>query len=365
MKKLSVPKSLLFSLFFVPLFASAQLMEQPQLVWEKNLIDLGAVIEENGTVTSEFFFVNKADFPIYIDEIVTDCGCTTASYTTDTLVQDKIGSVKISYEPTPRGGAFSKMIIVKTNIDSDGDSLFLEGYNIPYPSDVQRHYSHLAGDLGFFSKVINMGNVFTHEPKVKHVDFFNFKDYPLMINLVDTRLPEYVQAGFKPTVIPAKSRGIIELSFDGRSKDDLGFFEEEIELLLTAKEEPPISLKLTGNIHEYFGPVPLSELNNIPKLTLSEPEVDLNRINAHTPVSKTITLTNEGNQPLNIRKVISNCDCLSFSLKKSDLEAGETGDLIFTFDPEGRRGIDHKTLTVFSNDPLNPTKTILIKSRVR
>lgn len=365
MKKRDVPKFILFSIFILPFFASAQVGVDPQLVWEKNLIDLGAVMEENGKVTSEFFFVNKADFPIYIDEIITDCGCTTAWYTTDTLDQDKIGSVKISYEPTPRGGTFSKMIIVKTNIDSDGDSLFLEGYNIPYPSDVQSHYSHLIGDLGFYHKTINLGNVFTNEPKVKYLDFFNFKNYPLIINLVKTQFPDHVQGRFQPTVIPAKSRGILELTLDGLKKNDLGYFEEEIEIFLATTEDTPIPLKLIGNIHEHFDPVPISELNNIPRLTLSELEVDLNKINAHIPISKIITLTNEGTQPLNIRKVISNCECLSFSLEKSDLEVGEKGDLIFTFDPKGRKGIDHKTLTIFSNDPLNPTKTVLIKSRVQ
>lgn len=365
MKELGILKFIFVSIFFVPFLACAQMEQEPQLVWENNLIDLGAVMEENGTVTSEFFFVNKADFPIYIEEIITDCGCTTASYTTDTLVQDRIGSVKINYEPTPRAGTFSKMIIVKTNIDSDGDSLFMEGYNIPYPSDVQQHYSHVVGDLGFYNGTINVGDVFTNEPKVKYVDFYNFKNYPLIINLVKTQFPDHVQARFQPTVIPAKSRGILELTLDGLKKNDLGFFEEEIEIFLATKGDPPIPLQLIGNIHEHFDPVPLSQLDSIPKLTLSELEVNLNKINAHVPISKIITLTNEGSQPLNIRKVISNCECLSFSLEKSDLGTGEKGDLIFTFDPKGRRGIDHKTLTIFSNDPLNPTKTVLIKSRIQ
>lgn len=364
MKNSSVPLVLLNSLFFVSFFAKAQGVEDRQLVWEKNLIDIGAVMEENGVVTSEFFFVNKADFPIFIDEIITDCGCTTASYTTDTLFRDKIGSVKINYDPTARGGVFSKMIIVKTNIDSDGDSLFLEGYNIPYPQSIENHYSNISGDLGFHASTINMGDVFTHEPKIKHVDFFNYKSYPLILNEVRTLVPDHVQVRFIPSAVPAKSRGILEISYDGEVKDDLGFFEDFIELVLIPKEEPVISLKLIANVHEYFAPVRLSEVDSIPKLVLSESEVDLNRINSNTPISKIITLTNEGSQPLNIRKIITNCDCLVFSLEKSDLQVGEKADLVFTFNPKGRRGIDHKTLTIFSNDPLNPTRTIVIKSRV-
>lgn len=347
-----------------PFYAEAQAYKNRQLVWERNLIDIGTVMQEKGEVTSEFFFVNKADFPIFIQEVVTDCGCTTASYTTDTLSVDKIGSIKIRYEPTDRSGPFSKMIIVKTNIDSDGDSLFLEGYNLPYPEDVESHYSKKVGGFGFHTTTINFGNVFDNEPKLKQVDFFNFKDYPVMLNEVRTVAPDYVKVHFKPGSVPAHSRGLLTLSYDGAKKNDLGYFEDSLTVALIGNKEPLIPLKMIASVQEYFEPVPLSEIGTLPKLVLSEQEVDLNRIKSNMPVSKIIILTNEGVQPLNIRKVISNCDCLVFSLGKEDLAVGEKTELVFTFDPKGRRGIDHKTLTIFSNDPLNPTRTIVIKSRI-
>jgi len=364
MKKYYVGGVLLVFLLLESVLINAQGLVDRQLVWENNLINIGTVMQEKGEVTSEFFFVNKADFPIFIQDITTDCGCTTASYTTDTLSLDQIGSVKISYEPTGRAGYFSKMIIVKTNIDSEGDSLFLEGYNLPYPENVDSHYSRRISDLGFNATTINFGNVFNNEPKVKEVDFFNFKDYPIIINEVKTAVPGHVQVKFVPSIIPANSRGIIELSYDGAQKDDFGYFEDSITIALMGREEPPIPLKTIANVHEYFPPIPLSEADNQPKLVISENEVDLNRIKANMPISKIIALANEGVKPLNIRKVVSNCDCLVFSLQKQDLAPGEKTELVFTFDPKGRRGIDHKTLTLFSNDPLNPTRTVVIKSRI-
>src|SRR5690554_1807248 len=308
-------------------------------------------MQEDGESYAEFFFVNKSNFPIFIEEIITECGCTTASYTTDTLALDKIGSVKVSYDPTDRGGPFSKMIIVKTNIDSDGDSLFLEGYNIPFPEDVSRHYSYKPGNIGFHTNQVNMGNVFTNEPKIKHMDFFNDNDAPLMLDREAVVVPDYMEVYLSPLVVQPKSRGILEIHYDAAAKDDLGFFEDEIELVFTDNEEPPVPFRVTAVIHEYFGPVSRSELPYLPQLSLSELEVDLNRISSNMPVSKIITLTNDGGAPLNIRKIVSNCDCLEFSLEKNDLEVGETVDLVFTFDPKGRRGIDHKMLSIFSNDP--------------
>lgn len=353
-----------FLLVFGPFVVEAQVDNGRQLVWERNLIDIGTVMQEKGEVVSEFLFVNKADFPIFIQDIVTDCGCTTVSYTTDTLSLDKIGSVKVSYEPTGRSGPFSKMIIVKTNIDSEGDSLFLEGYNLPYPENVEKHYFNRLGELGFNATTINMGNVFNNEPKVKQVDFFNFKNYPILLNEVQTVVPPHVKVEFVPEVIPPNSRGLLSFSYDGAVLNDLGHFSDSLRLVLVGKEEPSVPLKMVAAVHEYFEPVPLHEVKNLPKLVLSEVEVDFNRIRSNMPVSKIITVTNEGPQPLHIRKVLSNCDCLTFSLSKEEFAPGEKGDLVLTLDPKGRRGIDYKTLSIFSNDPLSPTRTVVIKSRI-
>ena len=365
MKKYSLSFVIYMCAVFYPFMAGAQGAVDRQLIWERNLIDIGSVMQEDGEVYAEFFFVNKSNFPIFIEEVITECGCTTASYTTDTLALDKIGSVKISYDPTDRGGPFSKMIIVKTNIDSEGDSLFLEGYNIPFPEDIPKHYSYGPGGIGFNSNQVNMGNVFTNEPKIKQIDFFNDKDAPLMLDREAVVVPDHIEVKLSPLVIQPKSRGILEIYYDGGTKDDLGFFEDQIEIAFTDKEEPSVPFRVTAVVHEYFGPISRGELPYLPKLTPSELEVDLNRISSNMPVSKIITLTNNGGAPLNIRKIVSNCECLVFSLEKNDLEVGETVDLLFTFDPKGRKGIDHKRLSIFSNDPLNPTKTIVIRSRIQ
>ncbi|MDN3671212.1 DUF1573 domain-containing protein [Echinicola jeungdonensis] len=69
---------------------------------ERSQIELGSVLEEYGEVTAEFYVLNNGLKPVVLKEVATDCGCTTADYTTDTLYQDKIGRVKIAYDPQAR-----------------------------------------------------------------------------------------------------------------------------------------------------------------------------------------------------------------------------------------------------------------------
>jgi len=110
--------------------------------------------------------------------------------------------------------------------------------------------------------------------------------------------------------------------------------------------------------------VPVAEKDNVPRLEIKEMEINLNQIKSNLVISRIITMENKGRQPLHIRKILANCDCVSFIVPKEEINPGEKMDITVTFDPKGRKGIDHRTVTIFSNDPLWPTRTVMIKSRI-
>ncbi|GAB3666062.1 hypothetical protein GCM10028791_41860 [Echinicola sediminis] len=342
----------------------AQGLASTDLLWERQHASLGAVMEEHGAVISDFFVVNNGAVPVVIEEVETDCGCTTVDFLTDTLAQNEIGLVKVAYQPTGFGGKFQKKIVVKTNTNPSGDTLYLEGSNIPYPANVASYYDYKIGNLGFRFSSVNMGEVFTNEPKIKYVDFYNFKDLPITLDEQNMELPEHVKIDMIPAIVPAKSRGLLAIQYDAVIKDDLGFFDENVAFNIESNGNEAVELRLLTTIHEYFAPVPKSELSTIPHLAISEVEVDLGKISSRQVVSKSIKLTNTGKEPVNIRKILTNCECVVIDLPKKDLAPGEHTELLFTFDPKGRLGIDHKMITIFSNDPLNPTRTIVVKSRI-
>ena len=100
-------------------------------------------------------------------------------------------------------------------------------------------------------------------------------------------------------------------------------------------------------------------------LSISPVEIDLKEISANEIVNKTVSLTNKGKEILEIRKVQGNCNCLTLSLPKTQINPGETVELQITFDPKGRKGIDQRNIYIFSNDPLNPVHSLILKSRVK
>jgi hypothetical protein len=347
----------------LPLSLEAQSIERKVLTWEQKSINIGAVLEEGGEVEAEFFGVNLNQDSLWITDVFAECGCTAVDYTKDTLESDRIASIKVKFNPDHRGGVFAKQIIVRTNQDIYGDTLILEGTNMPIPDDFLSAYKHRVGDLGLRLSAINIGNVFTNEPKLKFVEVYNFGADTISLAENQESIPEYISVNLNPEKIAEGQRGILMLAYDGEKRGDLGYFEEEINVSLTNNSNIP--LKTLAVVFEYFQPVPKSMEKVVPRIGLSEIDIDLKEVSANKKVSRDIIITNMGEEKLIIRKVSSNCDCVELMLGADEIESDQRTELRFTFDPKGRKGIDHKHITVFSNDPIAPVRTIIVKSTVK
>ncbi|WP_304517140.1 DUF1573 domain-containing protein [Cecembia rubra] len=362
-------KQYIYLLILIPFFIAlslpleAQNIDRKLLTWEQKTIHIGAVLEEKGPVETTFYALNSNREGIIITDVITDCGCTTVNYSKDTLHQEQIASVQVRFDPDHRGGEFSKVIIVRTNQDIYGDTLYLEGINMPVAENVEMAYPIRKGQLGFRLPGINLGNVFTNEPKIRYVEVHNFGKEEFSFSDMQPQLPDYLTFRLEPERIPSGQRGVLVVNYDGQKKNDLGFFDENIKLNLSEGEE--LELRIIAVVYEYFAPIPKSMENIVPRLTLSENEVDLKEVSAGRKVQRNITLSNQGQDDLVIRKITGNCDCLSFNLSNKMIRQGARANLEFEFDTKGRRGIDHKHITIFSNDPINPVRTITIKSNIK
>lgn len=324
---------------------NSQEVGEEGLIWENNLINIGGVLPENEIKLADFYYLNQTDSNAYIKEVITDCGCAVVAYSEDTLAPNKVGHLQVTFDPETRGGTFSKMILVKTNVKPSGDSLFLEGVNIHYPEDPEVHYKVKKNGLGFVFNQNNLGTMYTNKPKIKFIDFYNFNDFPIQLNLKQDSIPSYVKVKMEPPLVEGNSRGVLELEYDPALRDDLGFLRDTFPLSFLSGERFNVRMHLMATIHEYFPPLHLSQVNEVPKLFVEEMEIDLGKIGPKNVISRILTLENTGPKLLNIRKIVTNCDCLTYELPAMDIKAGEKVDLVFSFDPKGRKGIDHKTIT--------------------
>ncbi len=356
----------LYTLIFLCFFSQLALAQDaitPKLIWAVNKVDLGTVLEEQGPQIAEFQFIHTQDSLFFIENVVTDCGCTTVEYTKDTLNVGESGTLQVSFDPSSVAGYFSRMIVVKGNLFGVQDTLFIEGNAIPRASDPEGTYRTRKGDFGFRLAKINVGEVFTNEPKLKQVEVYNFGNKPYYKDSLHFLGPEYIQVNQITDSIMPNDRGLLQVFYDGAMKGDLGYFEDQISLNWQ-DSTTFIQLDVLADVFEYYAPFAKDDLNIVPQLVIDPKEIDLRSIKSNVIQVENVVLNNRGKQVLEIKKVQGNCECLKLELPKTSLNPGESVQLKVVFDPKGRQGIDQRNIYIFSNDPVNPVQLFLLKSRV-
>lgn len=66
-------------------------------------------------------------------------------------------------------------------------------------------------------------------------------------------------------------------------------------------------------------------------------------------VTHTFKISNSGDAPLVVTRVIASCGCTTPEWTKEPIAPGKTGEVKITFDPKGRPGPFTKTISVYSN----------------
>jgi len=89
---------------------------------------------------------------------------------------------------------------------------------------------------------------------------------------------------------------------------------------------------------------------NDAQLTVEEISYNFGNINeADGPASHIFKVKNTGNGPLVITRVTASCGCAKPEWTKEPIAPGQTTDLKIIFDPKGRPGPFHKTVSIYSN----------------
>ena len=76
-------------------------------------IDMGVMPENGGPRTVTFEFTNVGNGSMIITGATAQCGCTRPTYSEAPVAPGRKGTVKVTYNPKGRPGAFSKTITVR------------------------------------------------------------------------------------------------------------------------------------------------------------------------------------------------------------------------------------------------------------
>lgn len=103
--------------------------------------------------------------------------------------------------------------------------------------------------------------------------------------------------------------------------------------------------------------------NNLPVITFDKEVYDFGKVIQGEKVSYGFKFTNTGKTDLVISQVKTSCGCTAPKFSKDPIKPGEERVITVTFDSNGRKGIQNKTITVLSNCQPS-TSVVRIKAMV-
>jgi hypothetical protein len=107
-------------------------------------------------------------------------------------------------------------------------------------------------------------------------------------------------------------------------------------------------------------------VNGKPKIQVKNEKFDFGEVPDGTEVTHIYEISNAGTDTLIINDVETSCGCTKPELSKADriIPPKGTSRIKITFNSRGRVGPNEKTITIFSNDPTEPNKNLLLVGRV-
>lgn len=100
------------------------------------------------------------------------------------------------------------------------------------------------------------------------------------------------------------------------------------------------------------------------RLELAETDVDLGTVVEGIPAEHALVFKNAGSGPLTLGEIKSSCSCVVSELQHKSFEPGESGTVTVTLKTAGKAGVVTESLSIQSDDPVNPSQTITLRAIV-
>lgn len=327
----------------------------PEIRWLSQSHHFGAFDESAGPASYDFRFVNTGDQPLTVISARASCGCTTPLIPSGPVAPGDTASVSVAYNPAGRPGRFNKSVSVETDaVNMPKTKLTVSGVVIGSPASVAGQYPVDKGALRFNKGVIMFGQV--DRPRLKTV-FTNA--YNLSADSITPRVagsPRYIDFAFEPKTVGPGEQITLIAYLRSSEVPEWGLVEDSLTIVAGADR---FILPFTATIREDFSGLSDDERRNAPVARLSDTGIDFGLLSGTDTLTRTVSLTNRGKSPLEIRRLYTTDPGVSVSVEHTTVKKGHTATITVTVDPTKvtARPLNGR-ITLITNDPLSPTQVL-------
>lgn len=165
-------------------------------------------------------------------------------------------------------------------------------------------------------------------------------------------------ASKKDQIEPGETTSI-DVAFDTDGK--VGIQNKVISLASNDITHTNIKFEITGKVLAKEKKVETVKVIG-PKIQFEKTLHDFGKIKEGTIVEYTFKYKNVGSEVLEVNHVRTSCGCTAAVINGKSLKPNEEGTLKVEFDSSNREGVVTRTITLSSNDPSEPQKTLTIVS---
>ena len=223
--------------------------------------------------------------------------------------------------------------------------------------DWYRKYYHIkVGNLRFHATRVHFKGITSNETKSDTVKMYN--DWGETMTFEFKRIPDCITAEAIPASLEPGQEGVIAVTYDAAVKGEYGPVFDNFILVTNDTIVSEKRIIASPDIQEDFSGWTEEQLANAPKIVFENENFNFDTVSQGTKVSHSFIFRNDGKSDLIIRKTKSSCGCTATQPEKTTLLPGESSKIDIVFNTAGRKGKQHKSVTVIANDP-EKQKTIL------
>ncbi len=327
--------------------------QKPVINFETKSYDFGKIYEQDGKADYTFTFTNKGNSPLVVSRVQASCGCTTPTWTKEPIEPGKSGDILVSYNPVGRPGAFVKSITVFSNASEEQVGLLIKG-DVVQKSSVDNNFPVVMGDLRLSTKIIQMNNIEKGKTMNKVIQILNSGKN--VIKPVIDNLPSHIKVSVQPSTLRPDEEGTMIFTFDSKNCNQWGPINDEVYVNINnqRKISDEFQLRVFSNIVEDFSSLTQDQKRKSPILATTTRIIDFGTLKVGSKKVAKLKISNNGVNPLEIRRTINNNPELLIHHAKMSIASGKSAYIIIDLNSKTLAEGDYKkTITIQSNDPDN------------
>lgn len=336
----------------------AQQQGRAVLRFDATTWNFGHISETGGKVSHTFHFTNTHTSSIVIEEVISTCGCAVPVYSKQPIKPGKTGSITVTFDPKGRTNFFSKSIRIVSNSGQSVNTLQIKG-TINTVSRIEDEYPYsLSSDIMVDKKTLSYDQL-QHNGRAKQLEIkiYNRSDKTVKLSYLLLNKSGCLSISM-PSSLQGRSYAIVKIAALPL-KGFYGTFEDKIIISTNSEKGSPIQV---------FGTVidDMRKVNTVtaPRMKCSQSYFNLGNISLKEHIQRKIRVTNEGVNPLIIRKI----ECPEFFSTnirgEKVLKQNECLEVLFELNVSSlNQPLDAKVKFI-TNDVQKPVHTVIFEGEI-